>query len=333
MVDNRRVHHVRPGHHRGSARTPAREAGQGHGAAQGRGQLLAPDPDHVVPARALHRSVDLLHPPDAVRRRQGDELRQVEGPAADRESAVRDVQGRGGHRGIEGRARGDHRVPEGAQEIHATRRPDSEGRAARRPPGTGKTLLARAVAGEAGVPFFSISGSDFVEMFVGVGASARARPLPAGQEAGALHHLHRRDRRRGSPPRRRHGRRPRRARADAEPAARRDGRLREQRGRDPDRRHEPPDVLDPALLRPGRFDRRVVVPRPDLRGRLQILKIHTRRVPLARRRRPRADRARHAGLRRRGSAEPRQRGGAAGGAPRRPAVSAGPTSRMPRTRS
>ena len=67
-------------------------------------------------------------------------------------------------------------------------------------PGTGKTLLARAIAGEAKVPFFSISGSDFVEMFVGVGASRGARHVRAGQEAGAVHHLHRRDRRRRAPP-------------------------------------------------------------------------------------------------------------------------------------
>ena len=93
-------------------------------------------------------------------------------------------------------------------------------------PGTGKTLLARAVAGEAGVPFFSISGSDFVEMFVGVGASRVRGPVRAGQEARALHHLHRRDRRRRPPPWRRTGRRSRRARADPERAAGRDGRVR-----------------------------------------------------------------------------------------------------------
>ena len=74
------------------------------------------------------------------------------------------------------------------------------------PPGTGKTLLARAIAGEANVPFFTISGSDFVEMFVGVGASPRARHVRAGEEERALHHLHRRDRR-GRPPSRRRPRR------------------------------------------------------------------------------------------------------------------------------
>ena len=93
------------------------------------------------------------------------------------------------------------------------------------PPGTGKTLLARAIAGEAGVPFFSISGSDFVEMFVGVGASRCARSLRAGQEKCPLHYLHRRDRRRRPPPRRRAWRWPRRARTDLEPAAGGDGRL------------------------------------------------------------------------------------------------------------
>ena len=108
------------------------------------------------------------------------------------------------------------------------------------PPGTGKTLLARAVAGEAGVPFFSISGSDFVEMFVGVGASRVREPVRQGQEEPPLHHLHRRDRRRGPPERCGPGRRPRRAGADPEPAAGGDGRLRRQRGRHYDRRHQPP---------------------------------------------------------------------------------------------
>ena len=87
-------------------------------------------------------------------------------------------------------------------------------------PGTGKTLLARAVAGEAGVPFFHISGSDFVEMFVGVGASPRARPVRSGQGASPGHRFHRRNRCRRSPSRRWHGRRARRARADAQPVAR-----------------------------------------------------------------------------------------------------------------
>ena len=128
------------------------------------------------------------------------------------------------------------------------------------PPGTGKTLLARAVAGEANVPFFSISGSDFVEMFVGVGASARPRPLRAGQEERAVHHLHRRDRRRRPSPRRGPGRRTRRARADPQPVASGDGRLRVQRWRYPDRRHKPsrrarPRAASPRPLRPPRRGR------------------------------------------------------------------------------
>ena len=118
------------------------------------------------------------------------------------------------------------------------------------PPGTGKTLLARAIAGEANVPFFTISGSDFVEMFVGVGASPRARHVRAGQEERPLHHLHRRDRRRRPPPRRRPGRRQRRARADPEPDARGDGRLRVQRGRHPHRRHQPPGRARPGAAAP-----------------------------------------------------------------------------------
>src|SRR6202451_639911 len=149
------------------------------------------------------------------------------------------------------------------------------------PPGTGKTLLARAVAGEAGVPFFSISGSDFVEMFVGVGAS-RVRDLfeQAKQNSPCIIFMDEIDavgRRRGAG-----------------------------LGGGHDERHQTlnqllvemdgfeakdniimiaatnrPDILDPALLRPGRFDRQVVVDRPDRKGRKHILEVHTRGKPLA----------------------------------------------------
>ena len=149
------------------------------------------------------------------------------------------------------------------------------------PPGTGKTLLGRAVAGEAGVPFFSISGSEFVEMFVGVGAS-RVRDLFVQAKAAEpsivfIDELDAVGRRRG-----------------AGVGATNDEReqtlnqlLVEMDGFD-DRQQvillaatNRPDVLDPALLRPGRFDRQVVVPLPDWRGREGILRIHTRHLHLA----------------------------------------------------
>ncbi len=147
-------------------------------------------------------------------------------------------------------------------------------------PGSGKTLLAKAIAGEAGVPFFSISGSDFVEMFVGVGAS-RVRDLfeQAKKSAPCIVFI---------------------AEIDAVGRHRGAG-----LGGGHDEREQTlnqllvemdgfegtegviilaatnrPDVLDPALLRPGRFDRQVVVPIPDVKGRLEILKVHTRKIPL-----------------------------------------------------
>ncbi len=149
------------------------------------------------------------------------------------------------------------------------------------PPGTGKTLLARAIAGEAGVPFFSISGSDFVEMFVGVGAS-RVRDLfeQGKKHAPCIIFI---------------------AEIDAVGRHRGAG-----LGGGHDEREQPlnqllvemdgfesnegviiiaatnrPDVLDPAILRPGRFDRRITVNRPDVRGREAILRVHTKRVPLS----------------------------------------------------
>ena len=131
------------------------------------------------------------------------------------------------------------------------------------PPGTGKTLLARAIAGEANVPFFTISGSDFVEMFVGVGAS-RVRDMfeQAKKNAPCIIFIDEIDavgRHRGAGPRRRQ----RRARADAEPAARRDGRLRGERRHHPDRRHQPARRARPgaAAARPLRpADRRARTP-------------------------------------------------------------------------
>ena len=118
------------------------------------------------------------------------------------------------------------------------------------PPGTGKTLLARAIAGEAGVPFFTISGSDFVEMFVGVGASRVRDMFEQGKKNSPciifIDEIDAVGRSRGAG----HG-----------------GGNR-------------PDVLDPALLRPGRFDRQVQVPNPDIKGREKILQVHARKTPL-----------------------------------------------------
>ncbi len=148
------------------------------------------------------------------------------------------------------------------------------------PPGTGKTLLARAVAGEAAVPFFSISGSDFVEMFVGVGASrVRDLFLQGKKQAPCIIFIDEIDavgRHRGAGM---GGGHDEREQTLNQLLVEMDG-FESNEGVILIAATNRPDVLDPALLRPGRFDRRVVVPRPDVRGRLQILKIHTRRVPL-----------------------------------------------------
>ncbi len=148
-------------------------------------------------------------------------------------------------------------------------------------PGTGKTLLARAVAGEANVPFFSISGSDFVEMFVGVGASRVRDLFEQGKKSAPcivfIDEIDAVGRHRGAGLGGGHDEREQTL----------NQLLVEMDGFDSNEgvilmaATNRPDVLDPALLRPGRFDRRVVVARPDVRGRQGILQVHTKKVPLA----------------------------------------------------
>jgi cell division protease FtsH len=149
------------------------------------------------------------------------------------------------------------------------------------PPGTGKTLLARAIAGEAGVPFFSISGSDFVEMFVGVGA-ARVRDMfeQAKKSAPCIIFIDEIDavgRHRGAGL---GGGNDEREQTLNQMLVEMDG-FESNEGVILIAATNRPDVLDPALLRPGRFDRQVVVPNPDVNGREKILRVHMRKVPLA----------------------------------------------------
>ena len=149
------------------------------------------------------------------------------------------------------------------------------------PPGTGKTLLARAIAGEAGVPFFSISGSDFVEMFVGVGAS-RVRDLFVQGKKSApciifIDEIDAVGRHRGAGL---GGGHDEREQTLNQLLVEMDG-FESNEGVILIAATNRPDVLDPALLRPGRFDRQVVVPRPDVKGREAILKVHTKKSPLS----------------------------------------------------
>ncbi len=149
------------------------------------------------------------------------------------------------------------------------------------PPGTGKTLLARAVAGEAGVPFFSISGADFVEMFVGVGAS-RVRDLFEQGKKNApciifIDEIDAVGRHRGAGL---GGGHDEREQTLNQLLIEMDG-FEQNNGVIIIAATNRPDILDPALLRPGRFDRQVVVDRPDVKGREGILKVHTRRTPMS----------------------------------------------------
>ncbi len=149
------------------------------------------------------------------------------------------------------------------------------------PPGTGKTLLARAVAGEAAVPFFSISGADFVEMFVGVGASRVRDLFEQGKKSAPciifIDEIDAVGRHRGAGI---GGGHDEREQTLNQLLVEMDG-FEQNNGVILIAATNRPDVLDPALMRPGRFDRQVVVDRPDVRGREGILKVHTRNIPLA----------------------------------------------------
>ena len=149
------------------------------------------------------------------------------------------------------------------------------------PPGTGKTLLARAVAGEAGVPFFSISGADFVEMFVGVGASRVRDLFDQGKRSAPciifIDEIDAVGRHRGAGL---GGGHDEREQTLNQLLVEMDG-FEQNSGVIIIAATNRPDVLDPALLRPGRFDRQVVVDRPDVKGREGILKVHTRNIPLS----------------------------------------------------
>ena len=149
------------------------------------------------------------------------------------------------------------------------------------PPGTGKTLLARAIAGEANVPFFTISGSDFVEMFVGVGASRVRNMFEQGKKAAPciifIDEIDAVGRHRGVGM---GGGNDEREQTLNQMLVEMDG-FESNEGVILIAATNRPDVLDPALLRPGRFDRQVVVPNPDINGREKVLRVHMRKVPLA----------------------------------------------------
>ena len=231
-------------------------------------------PDHPVPA------LDDEQRPG--RRQQGAVLRQVQGQAADQGHAGHQVHRR--RRRRRGRARSSTRSatswPNPAR-YQALGAKIPKGVLLYGPPGTGKTLLARAVAGEAGVPFYSISGSDFVEMFVGVGAS-RVRDLFEQAKANApaiifVDEIDAVGRHRGAGM---GGGHDEREQTLNQLLVEMDG-FEAKGGIILIAATNRPDILDPALLRPGRFDRQIPVGQPDLKGRQAILAVHSKGKPFA----------------------------------------------------
>ena len=240
--------------------------------------LGGPDqlPPVAVPAR-LHGVH--LHA-DAGRREPGHAIRQVPGQARRQGTAEDHLRGRRRPRRGQGRARGDQGLPPEPRPVPPDGGKDPQGVLLFGPPGTGKTLLARAVAGEAGVPFMSISGSDFVEMFVGVGA-ARVRDLfdQAKQSAPAIVFIDEIDavgRHRGAGL---GGGHDEREQTLNQLLVELDG-FEGNSGVIVMAATNRPDILDPALLRPGRFDRQIVVDAPDVEGRKAILEVHSKGKPL-----------------------------------------------------
>ncbi len=227
------------------------------------------------------RRVDFLHASDAGWLARCDGLWQVEGQASDRSAWSCDVPDVAG---VEEAKQDLEEIVEFLRDPQKFQRLGGKiprGVLLVGPPGTGKTLLARSVAGEANVPFFTISGSDFVEMFVGVGAS-RVRDMfeQAKKNAPCIIFIDEIDavgRHRGAGL----------GGGNDEREQTLNQLLVEMDGFEANESiiliaaTNRPDVLDPALLRPGRFDRQVVVPNPDIVGREQILKVHVRNVPLA----------------------------------------------------
>ena len=277
----------------------------------------------VLAVRAADRVLDLPDEPDAGRRVEGDELRQVAREADGAGFAEDRVQGRRG-RGRGGRgAAGDQGVPREPEEVPGARRAHPEGCAAVRAAGYRQDAAGARGRGRGGRAVLLDLGLRLRRDVRRCRRLACARPVRAGEAGLAVHRLHGRDRRGRPASRRGHRRRARRARADAEPAARRDGRLRDEGQHHPDRRHEPSrhprsGAAASGSLRPPdrRRSPRPERPAEDPRGAFEGQAARARD-------RPRRSRGGHAGLHGRRSREPRQRGRAARGAPRQEGDRAG----------